>query len=99
MVRSCSSQSSEAARRLATSRSRCVTLAGGDAGVSGAVERVRQSNLVDILCVLVLDDLGIDEEGHRHLDAGAGGERLLFEAETFDLGEVPAGKLRHDVEY
>src|SRR3990172_2257846 len=69
-----------------------------DPRLSGAVEGIGQSDLGDVLGILVVDDLGIDEEGDRHLDARAGGKPLLLEAEALDLGEVAPGKLGHHVE-
>src|SRR4029453_12182950 len=73
---------------------------GGRAGiVVAAVERIGQSDVGNVLGVLVVDDLRIDEEGHWHFDARIGGERLLLEAEAFDLGEVAAGKLWRHVEH
>jgi len=72
---------------------------GGDAGVLvGAVEGVGQGDFGNVLGVLILDEFGIDEEGHGHLHAGARLKRLLLEAEAFDLGEVTRGELGHHVE-
>ncbi len=52
-----------------------------------------------MLGVLVLADLGIDEEDHRHVDALPAFQRLLGEAEAFDLAEILAGLGRGDVEH
>ena len=42
---------------------------------------------------LIIDHLGIDEEGHRHFDGLVGFQRLLREAEAFDLLEVEPHRL------
>ena len=42
--------------------------ARGAVALIAAIEGVGQGDLGNVLGVLVLDDLGIDEEGHRHLD-------------------------------
>src|SRR4029078_3130810 len=95
---SVSSQYSRGGARLNQSRSRVGGGSGGGAGLSAGGEGIRQGDLRGGLCVLVVDDLGIDEEGYRHLDARAGGKRLLLEAKALDLGEIAPGQLGHHVE-
>ena len=58
----------------------------------------RKGDVADGVEIGVLVDIGIDEEGHRHLDGLAGLQRLLGEAEALDLVEVDAGALGRDVE-
>ena len=43
--------------------------------------------------------VGIDEEDHRHVDGLARLQRLLGEAEAFDLVEIFAGLVGRDVEH
>ena len=61
-----------------------------------AVKCVGQIDLGNVLSILILDDLGIDEEGHRHFDVRSCGECLLGETEALDLCEVEPRRLRAD---
>ena len=55
--------------------------------------------VLDLVETVILDDRRIDEEGHRHLDALAGLQRLLGEAEALDLVEIGAGGIGRHIEY
>src|SRR4029079_8875334 len=57
-------------------------------GLSSRVKRVAKRNLVDVLRIGILLDLGIDEEHYRHIHLLTGLERLLGETEALDLLEI-----------
>src|SRR3954466_11343109 len=68
---------------------RSTLASGGPASPRNLEERVRQRDAGH-----VPGQLGVDHESHRQSPGLARGERLLREAEAFDLLEVLAGELR-----
>src|SRR6516225_5994504 len=88
-------QSIEPARRGAAGelsatpgRLACRFRLGGRFGLLVAVEGVGESDGTDIVQVAVLEDVGVDEEGDRHVLALSRGKPLLCEAEALNLVEV-----------
>ena len=83
-------------------RARCVEPAEalhiGVVGLHGAEEGVGKRDRGDVARLVILGQVGIDEEHDRHVDFPVRIELLLREAETLHLLEIESGRFRRHVE-